>query len=222
MRAVRKRAGIIALGILGAVGLGFACDNVIAVGLEPLRTEGWRSFAAWVSKLSDWPVLVPVLALASWIFRRRGKANLGQIFAAMALGAVLSGLTATTARSLTGRTRPSSESVQGFYGPVHQGRLLIGRHEYNSCPSGHTATAAGAGAALLFLGLRLGVAGMTFAVLVGWSRLLLNCHHFSDVVISLLIGVVGAACAWRVVLQWQPRTECKTRPATSVTGPSAV
>jgi hypothetical protein len=132
-----------ALAVLVAT-IGFLLDGWIANQLTAWRSTTVLSVAVGVSRISDWPVLVILLAGSTWAFQRIRRPQLRRIFAAMAL------------RCLTGRTRPSSPAVPGFYGPIHEGRVLIGKHEYNSCPSGPTATAAGAGAALLFVGWRLG------------------------------------------------------------------
>jgi hypothetical protein len=144
-----------ALAVLVAT-IGFLLDGWIANQLTAWRSTTVLSVAVGVSRISDWPVLVILLAGSTWAFQRIRRPQLRRIFAALALAAVLSGVTATTRCCLTGRTRPSSPAVPGFYGPIHEGRVLIGKHEYNSCPSGPTATAAGAGAALLFVGWRLG------------------------------------------------------------------
>jgi membrane-associated phospholipid phosphatase len=181
------------------VALGFLADGWVALQLTEWRSPDVQRIAAGVSRLSDWPWLVSALVLSTWVFHCARRARPRQICAAMTLAAVLSGVTATTVRSLSGRTRPGSPAQQGFYGPIHEGRLLIGKHEYNSFPSGHTATAAGAGAALLFVGWRLGSLGMLFAGLVAWSRLILNCHHFSDVLVAILLGIAGAGVAWRIL-----------------------
>lgn len=72
----------------------------------------------------------------------------------------------------------------------------IEMHGLNSFPSGHTATAAAIAVliALEWRNKRAVFAGLTFALLIGFSRIYLAQHFLRDVVFGYLVGIV-VACA---------------------------
>ena len=156
------------------------------------------NFAKWVSRVFDWPPVIGILSLSALLVRRRRASRL---LWALAIGGAICGLAVTTIRSTTGRTRPyaSPGVAQGWYGPRHDGQWLIGNAKYNSFPSGHTATVAGAAAVLLFARSRFWPLGWSLVLLVGWSRMALNDHHASDVLASMLLGFAVGAFVWRRV-----------------------
>lgn len=154
------------------------------------------NFARWVSRVLDWPPVIGVLSLSALLVRRQRASRL---LWALAIGGLICGLAATTIRSTTGRTRPyASPSVsQGWYGPRHDGQWLIGNAKYNSFPSGHTATLAGAAAVLFFARNRFWPLGWGLVFLVAWSRMALSDHHPSDVLASMILGLAVGAFVWR-------------------------
>ena len=99
-------------------------------------------------------------------------------------------------RLTTGRTRPRAEAAQGWYGPHHDGRWLIGKADFNSFPSGHTATAVGFAGVLLFGAPAWGSIAVAIAGLIAYSRLLLGAHHPSDVVAATIVALAVAWAVW--------------------------
>jgi membrane-associated phospholipid phosphatase len=104
----------------------------------------------------------------------------------------IAGLVAMIFRVLIGRTRPTAPLPQGFYGLWHDGHWLIGKYQFSSFPSGHSATAVGLVAALWLVHRGWGSVGILYAVAVMWSRIALNCHHLSDVVASTVLSIAVA------------------------------
>jgi membrane-associated phospholipid phosphatase len=114
---------------------------------------------------------------------------------------------ATSCRSLTGRTRPDIDPkavTPGWYGPYHNGKILIGVPSHNSFPSGHTATAVGLAAAILYSRPRWGIPCMFIALSIAASRLYLGKHHLSDVAVSLILGLTVAWGVWKVSRKMEP------------------
>ena len=112
----------------------------------------------------------------------------------------LAGMLANSSRLTTGRTRPreSPKIEQGFYGPWHEGRWLIGVPAYNSFPSGHTATAFGFAAVIVFASPVLGtVVAIPLAAAVAWASIGIGAHHPSDVIVSILLSCLVAWGVWR-------------------------
>ncbi|MFY8269512.1 MAG: phosphatase PAP2 family protein, partial [Terrimicrobiaceae bacterium] len=116
------------------------------------------------------------------------------------LASTLAGIVANASRLTTGRTRPreSPKIEQGFYGPYHDGRLLIGVPSHNSFPSGHTATAFGFAALVFFAAPVWGIAALLAAAVVAWSSIAIGAHHPSDVVVSVTVAFLVAWFVWRI------------------------
>jgi len=184
------------------IALAFASDDAVRLWVRAHATREAVFIARVVSQLSDWPILVSLLLASAGLAHGFKHTTKARFLLALALAGLVSGIGATVIRSVTGRARPSSHETPGFYGLWHESKWLVGCHEFNSFPSGHTATAAGVGGALLFLGFRAGLIGALLAGAVAWSRLTLNCHYFSDIVVSLILGIMGGWFTWRYFLPW--------------------
>ena len=108
-----------------------------------------------------------------------------------------SGIAADIIKVICGRARPKllfGENVYGFTWGATQA-------DYWSFPSGHATTAAALAAALFLLwprGLPLYVVA---ALLVMASRIILDAHYTSDVIVGAVIGMATAWAAWLVFAQ---------------------
>ena len=109
------------------------------------------------------------------------------------IASTLAGMIANASRLTTGRTRPreSPKIEHGFYGPYHNGRILVGVPAYNSFPSGHTATAFGFAAAIVFASPAWGFLALIGAAAVAWSSIAIGAHHPSDVMASVTLAFLA-------------------------------
>lgn len=160
-------------------------------------TPGSLWVAEVVSKLLDWPPVLAFLGGVYFAVCRWGPKDYRRWVGMAFLGAALCGATGTLLRSVIGRARPSAAVEQGWYGPYHDGRWTIGRHDYAAFPSGHTSTVAGAAGVLILARRRWGALALALTLLVGCSRIILLAHRLSDVVAAALLGLVGGAWIWR-------------------------
>ncbi len=178
----------------------FSADPIVD-GFFRMPGEVWaQSLARFASRWCDFPPMlglaISFLALAS--VRRWRVAQ--RICVAVLLSGVLTGLVGLAVRCLTGRTRPCALVEQGWYGPWHAGHWIVGVHDLNSFPSGHTIFAASMAFVPVFaVGSRARAFGL-IPVLVAWSRLCLGKHHLSDVVVALCLGFIGAWVHWNHTL----------------------
>lgn len=180
----------------------FQMDNSVGNALRLRVGTSAHQFASFLSKIGDWPSLLAAGVLLSLVLYIRGRIEFSRLLLVVLVAGSLAGLSATVIRSTVGRTRPSSKVPQGFYGPYYNSHWTVGRYEFGSFPSGHTATVAGLTAALWMWRRRLALTFAIFAAAVAWSRMALNCHHFSDVTAA---AVWGAFVAPWLFLKVEPR-----------------
>ena len=159
--------------------------------LERLQTAGpsaetqrIRSVARWLSywgDLAGFNMFVFVTLTCFAYFRR--SPFFRRLTIAAVLGTVLTGGLVNVIRVSSGRARPSSNVAPGFYGPTLSARK-------QSFPSAHTATSFGACVPLAIAFPPVGVPLLLVSSGVAWSRLQNNCHHPSDVLVSIMIAFV--------------------------------
>lgn len=138
----------------------------------------------------DWPPLMVTAAVGFLIAKARGKRRWSRILLAAMIASTLAGMVANASRLTTGRTRPreTPKIEHGFYGPYHNGRILVGVPAYNSFPSGHTATAFGLAAAIVFAAPAWGLLALVGASVVAWSSIAIGAHHPSDIAVSITLA----------------------------------
>ena len=190
--AIRREFEVPWFGAAGIclLGLAFFADPWCTGFLHLPAGTPLRDLASFISHWMDWPWVLGVLLVA--ILVAQGLRNLParrQLTALLLAGAVI-GVSATLIRCVTGRTRPSAPVAQGWYGPRHEGRWLLGVRDYNAFPSGHTATVAGMAALLIVRRRRFAPAAVALTVLVAWARLAVGAHRLSDVLAAILVAAV--------------------------------
>lgn len=108
----------------------------------------------------------------------------GQKFVFFFAATSSAGIVTDIIKPLFGRARPKILFSEDFYGfhPITFG------FDWNSLPSGHTTTAVSAAAAMIVLFPRLRLPMLTFAFMIGLSRIMVNAHFLSDVLCGAFIG----------------------------------
>ncbi len=167
----------------------------------PVHDGRWQ-VARWISKYGDWPpILCAGLAVVAGLVLGREHAA-GRFVLLVLVAGLLTGLAANVVRCTAGRTRPSAPVPQGFYGLRYEGKWIIGKYNFSSFPSGHTAVWAGLAGAAWARRRSLAAALLLGGAAVAWSRMALGCHHFSDVTASFIWGL--AVGPWLVNRLAQP------------------
>jgi len=182
----------------------FRVDQPVRDAIIEAQGKNWRKtgefrFYSAVRKYGDWPPLMAAAGLALVLVRLSGSRRWSRILVAAMVASTLAGILANASRLTTGRTRPreSPKIEQGFYGPVHEGKILIGQPGYNSFPSGHTATAFGFALVFLIAAPLPGVLVVIGAGLVAWASIALGAHHPSDITVSIFLSAAVAWFVWR-------------------------
>ncbi len=202
----RAAAILLALACCLAVWGAFRLDAPVRAAVVASQGKGWKKsgdfrFQSAVRKYGDWPPLMGACAAALLVARLLKSRRWVRVIAAAMIASTLAGIVANASRLTTGRTRPkeSPRIEQGFYGPWHDGRLLVGEPAYNSFPSGHTATAFGLAAVVFFACPAAGIFALSAAGLVAWSSIAMGAHHPSDITVSVIVSFAVAWFVWRWV-----------------------
>lgn len=149
----------------------------------------------YLTSLADHGEFWILLAVILLCFKKTRKAGVAMGIA-MACGYLIGNM---GMKNLFARTRP--------YDMVEVELLVDKLHDF-SFPSGHTLVSFEAATALWFYHRRWGVAALTLAALIGYSRLYLFVHYPSDVAVGALLGVGIALAACAVTNRWIKK-ECK-------------
>jgi membrane-associated phospholipid phosphatase len=120
-------------------------------------------------------------------------AALGARFGFLFLAIALPGLFETIIKRLIGRARP----YVGAHDDPFAYMPFIWRPEYASMPSGHATTATAAAFAIGAIWPRMRPVMWLYALIIMFTRVIINVHHPSDVVAGALVGIVGASLVRR-------------------------
>jgi membrane-associated phospholipid phosphatase len=179
-------------------GLSFAFDGAVIEWVKAHDSKPLKEIAGLLSRWGDWPELMVYGGIGlciGWIARRE---QLIKVLVGMMIAATIAGAVVNSVRLVSGRTRPNNpEAVKEWNGLWNGDDFLLFKNKYHSFPSGHS------GAAFAFFGVpmfanRRDWWPLLFAASIGWSRIYLNVHHLSDVVVGACVGIITAALVWKV------------------------
>lgn len=165
-------------------------DGLILLGIQGLRTPWLDKFMVFFTQLGDHGMLFIALALLLIIVpasRRTGFAAAS----GLGIGALI---TSAFLKPIFSRPRPYL-TVPGLTNLIDMSR------DPNSFPSGHATAAFGVFMAIFLTvdDIRVKVASVFFAVLMGFSRLYVGVHNPSDVIAGALIGTMAACLGVKLV-----------------------
>ncbi len=198
---------------IGVLKLAFLADRPAHLAVVGIQGPNWnesstKKVVAAVSRYGDWPELMLIGVIGFLAARYRQSRRWQKIFLCAMVASTLAGGIVNIMRLTTGRTRPRV-AEQHWYGPYHAGKWTIGNPEFNSFPSGHTATAVGFATVILLASPAWGTMAMILAMSVAGSRLLLGAHHPSDLLAAFFMAVAIAWFLWHDVEHRSPRwIEC--------------
>jgi membrane-associated phospholipid phosphatase len=178
--------------------LGFYFDHMVVGAIAGHQIKWLETFAGWLSKLGDWPELMAYAAVALIGVGFARKQTLVKMILCMIIASTLAGGLTNGVRLVSGRARPNNtEAPAGWYGLWYQGQWLFGKYKFHSFPSGPIGFAYRRRWAWSFLIL---------ASAIGWSRLYVNAHFFSDVLAGMVVGLFFAQLTWEragpLVARW--------------------
>jgi membrane-associated phospholipid phosphatase len=175
----------IAAGALALAGA-FRLDGAVHRWQYEHRWKNIQVLSRNVTRTTDWPSHALVgagLAALAW---RRANKKWTRIFLTMLAALALAGTSAYALKMSTGRVRPYVKLEKTWSGPTTT-------QNFHSFPSGHTAASFGFFMVLFFANWRIALLCLPIPVLVGFTRIFLGAHYFSDVVGAALLGILSAA-----------------------------
>ena len=138
-----------------------------------------------ITLLGDAGIFWMVVAVALLLFKRTRRVGLGMGFAMLA-GLLLCNL---TLKPLCQRPRPYDYQLDVFNKLIP---LLIDRQHDFSFPSGHTIASFEAAGVIWLNKKKWGIAALVLSCLIAFSRLYLYVHYPTDVLVSVVLGLVLA------------------------------
>ena len=187
-REIRLRDKLFIVGIPSGIAFLMSQDGNLQAVAASLQHPVWRLFMQGVTLSGDFSLLLLICGLFWAVGNREKTGRLRWIGERGVVTLVLSRIVVEMLKAAVGRGRPRATETADpflFIGPTMQ-------VDFHGFPSGHTASAfvVATLAAATFPQLRRYF--MLWAVLVALSRLALNEHFASDVVVGGLLGY-GAA-----------------------------
>ena len=175
------------------VGLVAAGAVLITLLLALLRGIAYRATVSWSQGLPSWLqsvvegvsdygvyVLAALFLVAALVARRRGLTHLARGVAA-GVGVVAAYLASELFKSVVTEQRPcrhfSVDTIATCPAPTDW-----------AWPSNHTTVAVAIAVAVLAMSVRLGLAALPLAGLIGLSRVVLGVHYFHDVASGVILG----------------------------------
>ncbi|MEM9445088.1 MAG: phosphatase PAP2 family protein [Verrucomicrobiota bacterium] len=141
-----------------------------------------RQLSYWGDFPTGTVIVFAVLFLSGYAFKNE-KLRRGAMTCLLA--AAIAGILTYSLKLTIGRPRPSAEKPDGAYGLRMDGN-------YHGFPSGHSATAMGTTTALAVVYPSAAVPILIAGSSVGWSRMMLDRHHPTDVLVGGYLGVISA------------------------------
>lgn len=148
-----------------------------------------------ITKFGDEGIFWIACAILLMFTKKHFKTGLGMGFAMM-IGLLICNV---TLKPLIGRIRPYDFQLQNMNTEI---QLLIGAMHDFSFPSGHTIASFEACTVLMLNSWKLGIPATILAILIAFSRLYLYVHYPTDVLFSvvagILFGLIGNALAQKI------------------------
>jgi|GEM_PF-238747 len=183
---------------IAAIAGSFLLDDPVSKLAQASNHGQWKHkpIAGLLSHYGDWPELMVLGGIGFLVAWRLRNVRWQRLLLAAMIASTLAGMTVNLSRLTTGRTRPRAVAEQGWYGPKNGEKWLIGVADFNSFPSGHTATAFGFAGVFLFAAPGWGLLAIVVASAVAISRILLGAHHPSDVITAATVALGIAWLVW--------------------------
>lgn len=155
-----------------------------------------------ITTLGENGIIFIAIALALLCTKKYRKAGVA-IIAALLVMEVGNNLILKT---IFARPRPFNldPTVYSWWHEVYKFPDLVSRPTSYSFPSGHTSSAFAAGIALLWYDRKFGIPLTIFAAVMGFSRIYVEVHYCTDVLIGALVGVVYALIGVLIVNKLYP------------------
>lgn len=158
-------------------------ETALLHAIQSIANPQYQSVAKQLSFWGDYQTGTLILSFTLWLagfFSRRSYLRNAAI--ACLIAASAAGLFTDLFRYGLGRARPNAGVADGFYGPSLKSK-------FHGFPSGHTTTAFGTAIPIAVMFPSVAIPSVAVAASVGWSRMYLNYHRPTDVLVGAGIGI---------------------------------
>ena len=182
--------GLVA-GLIGLVLIigSFQLDDAVRQWQRKHRWKNIQQLSRNVTRGTDWPSHVVAGLIIGGVAWRRGNEKWTRVALAMIASGALAGGSAYVLKLSTSRGRPYVKVVEQAQPGWPRPNV---RQNLQSFPSGHTSFTAGFFGVLFFANWRFGLLCLPIPIFIGFSRIFLGAHFFSDVICGLILGTLAA------------------------------
>ncbi|MEG0164992.1 phosphatase PAP2 family protein [Anaerorhabdus sp.] len=164
---------------------------------EHMRSEFMDSFMKFITWIGDWMLLWAILFVIYFIFKKQGR-NAKILALSLCISFLVNQL---VLKNIVKRPRPFVENSQL--------PSLINEPTSYSFPSSHSATSFAVASSLSLVNKSLRFISYLLAILIAFSRVYLNVHHPSDVLVGALVGILSTYVAEKIVNLFEKRKLAK-------------
>ncbi|MEG0239281.1 phosphatase PAP2 family protein [Anaerorhabdus sp.] len=152
-----------------------------------LQSEGMTQIMRFITHIGDLMLLWAILLMIYFIIKK-DKTRSKKIFFSLLLTFIINEL---VLKNIVRRPRPFVENDHL--------QSLIHKPTSYSFPSSHSATSFSVATSLTKIKPIITICSYTLAALIAFSRVYLNVHHPSDVVVGAIIGILSSYVVSRVL-----------------------
>ncbi len=154
---------------------------------EHMQSEFMDSFMKFITWIGDWMLLWAILFVIYFIFKKKDR-NAKILALSLCISFLVNQV---ILKNMVRRPRPFIENAQL--------PSLIKEPTSYSFPSSHSATSFAVASALSLTNKSLRFISYLLASLIAFSRVYLNVHHPSDVVVGALVGILSTIVAEKII-----------------------
>lgn len=161
-------------------------DDLLLHFFGSLQLPVLNEIMIFISTIGNAGIIWIALGLALLCFKKTRKTGI-TVIAALIISLLIGNL---TIKPLVARQRPFE---------ANEINLLITAPKDRSFPSGHAMSSFAASVAVILNNRKLGIPAICVATLIAFSRLYLQVHYFTDVIVGIILGILYAVIAHAII-----------------------
>ncbi len=166
-------------------------DFKILDAIQSITNPVLDAFFVFVTRLGDAGAVWIAIAVICLLFKKTRKCGI-MLGIVLILGTLVGNV---ALKNIIARPRPFLQN------PDMLNSLLISEPHGYSCPSGHTLASFESACVIFLNNKKWGIAALTGATLIAFSRMYLYVHFFTDILFGIVLGIALAYLVYHLTLK---------------------